>query len=116
MMHGSKQMYKDSPRLSRGDDGKMSVSKKPTGAEKEAEKVNGQVEEMPVHEHEMSSRHNLDRHMMHAKHEHEHAAHKGGDKHEMHERHHTEMKAMMKKHEDEMGSGRADAMEKGEGE
>ncbi len=114
MARGSASMYKNSPRLEKGEDGKVGVSKNPgpTKAEKTATAENGQVGGEPIHE-EMMARHNLDRHTMHAAHEHEHAMHKGGDKHEMHERHHGEMKKMLKKHEDEMGSGREDAETKG---
>lgn len=113
-MHGSKEMYANSPKFQRGEDGKMGVSKKsgPTEAEKVATEENGEVGGMPVHEHEMMGRHNLDRHMLHAKHEHEHAMHKGEGKEEMHSRHHKEMGDLHKRHESEMGSGREDMMGK----
>ena len=84
----------------------------PTEAEKTANAENGQVGGEPIN-HEMMARHNLDRHTMHSAHEHEHAMHKGGDKKEMHDKHSKEHKAMLKKHDDEMGTGREDAMTKG---
>lgn len=104
---GSKDVYKNSPKLSRGDDGKMGVhakkeADKPAAASGETE-TDEAKEGMPVSDNDVHARHNLDRHMMHAKHEHEHSGHKGGDKAEMHARHNTEIKAMLKKHEEELG-------------
>lgn len=98
--------YKDSPKLERGEDGKMGVSR----GEKKAEDIQTGTEgaqREPVHEdHEVSSRHTMDRMTMHHKHESEHMAHKGDDKHEMHERHRDEHKAMHKRHEKESKSGK----------
>jgi hypothetical protein len=108
----SKDMYKDSPKLERGEDGKVGV-KKVTEAERVANKENEQTSPMPVHE-EMMARHSNDRHMMHAKHEHEHAIHKMKHKHEMHKRHESEIKDMHRRHEKEMDEGgREDAMTRG---
>lgn len=110
----SKEMYADSPKLSRNSDGKMGVQKPgPTEAERTANAVNAESGGMPVHE-EMMARHSNDRHMMHAKHEHEHAMHKSGDKKEMHERHAKDHKDMFKKHDKEIAGGLGDAMDKGE--
>lgn len=118
-MMGSKDLYKNSPKLERGENGKMGVSKKETPAPQSgSDEADAGEAGMPVEKNDMQGRHNLDRHMMFAKHEHEHATSKA-DKTEMHARHHTEIKAMMKKHEDEMGpgsedGGRKDAMAKGD--
>lgn len=124
--HGSKEMYANSPKLGRGEGGKVEVTKKPTAAEESAEKENGQVEEMPVHDEAMGvpphARHVMERMDLHAKHQHEHHTHdhgKHGDKHEMHERHMKEHRDMFKRHEKELASedgGREDAMKKGEKE
>lgn len=103
----SKEMYKDSPKLEKGKDGKMSVNAGPTEAEKVANTENGQQGGQPVHEEAMPMpvRHASERHAMHAKHEQEHGMHdagKHGDKKEMHARHEADHKAMHKKHEKEM--------------
>lgn len=100
--HGSKQMYKDSPKLERDEHGKMGVSKpaEQSGKDEADEGMSGE----PVH-HEVMARHNLERHLLHSKHEHEHAMHKHGDKKEMHKRHHEEHGEMLKKHDAEIGSG-----------
>ena len=112
---GSKEMYGHSPKLERGGDGKMSVTNKKQ-QEKGSEVSSAGEEGEPVHvENEeaenMHSRHNLARHMLHAKHEHEHATHKGGSKEEMHERHSKEHGAMLKSHNEEL----AGAMEAHDG-
>ncbi len=111
---GSKEMYGHSPKLERGSDGKMSVTKKSQEADSKDPSAGHEGE--PVHvkneEHEMHARHNLERHMLHGKHEHEHAAHKGGSKEEMHGRHSKEHGAMLKSHSEEL----AGAMEAHEGE
>lgn len=115
----SKEMYANSPKLSRGEDGKMSVHKKEQESNGEADASAGhegepvQVKNEESEEHDMHARHNLDRHTMHARHEHEHAMHKHGDKKEMHARHGKEHGEMLKRHDSEMGSGRKDAMTKG---
>lgn len=106
----SKEMYKDSPKVDKGKDGKPAVNKGPTEAEKVANKENGQQGGQPVTEEAMPMpvRHSMERHTMHGKHEHEHAMHesgKHGDKKEMHARHQTEMKAMHKMHEKQSAMG-----------
>lgn len=116
---GSKDMYKDSPKLGKGADGKVSVNKGPTEAEKVANTENGQQGGQPVTEEAMPMpvRHASERHAMHAKHEMEHGMHdagKHGDKKEMHARHEADHKAMNKKHGKEMakaGDGAADGAE-----
>lgn len=121
-MMSSKDMYAKSPHLARGEDGKMGVhdkSPKKNPAEGSGETEADEAKEgMPVEAHEIMARHNLDRHMMHAKHEHEQAMHKGGGKEEMHKRHLKEHGEMLKKHEAELGGegGRKDMMAKGEEE
>ena len=116
---GSKDMYKDSPKLSKGKDGKMSVNKGPTEAEKVATEDNGQVEGGPVTEEALPApaRHASERLALHSKHEGEHAAHdhaKHGDKKELHARHLAEHKAMHKKHEKEAAAGGAEQPAAGE--
>ena len=116
--HGSKEMYKNSPKLSRGEDGKMSVTdKKQKEGGSEVPSAGEEGEHVTVKNEEaenMHARHNLARHMMHAKHEHEHATHKGGSKEEIHERHAKEHHAMLKSHNEEL-SGAQEAHD-GEGE
>lgn len=106
----SSRMYKDSPKMSRGESGKMEV-KKPTKAEKVESGTEGVLSEdaqegaLPPH-----IRHASDRSDMHKRHEHEHMMHDhagNGDKKDMHERHHAEMKALHKMHEKEHGKGEA---------
>ncbi len=104
-IHGSKEMYKNSPKLERGSDGKMSVHKKEQ-QEANAEDPSKGHEGEPVHVkgeegENMEARHNLARHLLHAKHEHEHAAHKGGGKEEIHARHSKEHTEMLKNHDKE---------------
>lgn len=108
-MLGSKGMYKDSPKLERGEDGKMGVGHKKTAPEKEATAENGEVGGMP--EHEVHSRHNLERHMMHARHEHEHHTHEkhGTSKEMLHEKHAKEHGDMLKKHNEELAAQTAGA-------
>lgn len=104
---GSKEMYGHSPKLERGEDGKMSVTnKKQQEKGSEAPSSNKDVGE-PQHvrneeAENMTARHNLERHMLHGKHEHEHATHKGGSKEEMHARHAKEHSAMLKSHNEEL--------------
>ena len=108
---GSKGMYKDSPKLSRGEDGKMGVHKEKQAehggedpsAGHEGEPVHVEHEEAENEMHEMHSKHNLERHMLHGKHEHEHHIHegKGGDKKEMHKRHMAEHTEMLTRHSKE---------------
>jgi hypothetical protein len=104
MIMGSKQMYKDSPRLEKNSDGKMGVSSKVTEATKEATAENGETGGMP--EHETHSLHNLERHNLHAKHEHEHHVHEkhGGSKEHLHEKHAKEHHDMLKKHNEELAA------------
>lgn len=112
----SKDMYKNSPHLSRGDDGKVGVHQKESEAN--TEDASSGHEGEPVHvkneEHEMKSKHAMERLTLHHKHEMEHHMHKGGDKSELHKYHQKEMADMHKRHESESGSGRSDAMTKGE--
>jgi hypothetical protein len=121
-----KRMYKDSPKLERGEDGNMKSVKpsdkrgeEPTESEKEADKVQSGTDGMQMHESHAASRRSMHhRHlhehtMMHHQHELEHAHHKGDkasvhEKHEkeyadMHKRHHTEMKSLHKSHGKEGG-------------
>lgn len=94
-------MYAESPMLERGEDGKMSVTKK----EKKSSQVDAGTEGvsasdvMPAH-----ARHASERRDMHNRHETEHAmidSGKGGDKKEVHMRHEKEMKDMHSRHEKE---------------
>lgn len=101
---GSKEMYKDSPKLARSADGKVGVSKGPSDDEKKSDEVDEGVDGMEKHE--VHSRHNLERHMMHARHEHEHHAHEkhGSSKEMLHEKHAKEHGDMLKNHDKELGS------------
>ena len=105
-MLGSKGMYKDSPKLERGEDGKMGVQKKHQST-KSTEDPSAGHEGEPVHvekeneEHEMHARHNMARHHLHAQHEMEHAMHKGGSKEHMHAKHAKEHGDMLKAHDKE---------------
>ncbi len=106
-------MYKDSPRLERGEDGKHSVKR---GEEKKAapaapdkeEKVADGTDGMPVetrHMHERRAMHHkhMGEHMgLHHKHEMEHSH--GGEKAGMHERHETERAALHKEHHKELSA------------
>lgn len=128
-MMGSKEIYKNSPKLERSEKGNMQVSKKVTPAEKRATADNGEVGGMPVHDmhaherREMKHRHSHEKLQLHSRHEAEHDMHKGHkgmlhDKHEredeeMHTRHEGEQEAMHDRHEQEMPEGRQDAMTKG---
>lgn len=107
-------MYADTPKMERGDDGKVAV-KRPSrgGAEKKAE---GHPGLRHMHERrEMMHRHVHERMGMHHRHEMEHAAHKGKteplhDRHErevkdMHNRHESEQKAMHDRQEKEAPDG-----------
>ena len=101
----AKKMYGHSPKLERDGEGKMSVKKE---AKKETKDKTGEAEDQGSGEQvPMEVRHSMERHDMHHAHERAHHMHdmgKHGDKHEMHERHMDEHKAMMKRHEKEMGS------------
>lgn len=109
MSSRKERMYKDSPKLERGESGEMGV-KKPNkaqvveagvdGAQREGE---GASETLPSH-----VRHQMERDQMYARHSHEHALHdhhESGDKAEMHERHAKEMKSIYGRHEKEMKAG-----------
>lgn len=103
----SKDMYKNSPKIGKGADGKAAVEKGPTEAERVANTDNGQQGGQPVTEEAMPMpvRHASERNDLHAKHSQEHGMHdagKHGDKKEMHARHEADHKAMHKKHEKEM--------------
>lgn len=94
-----KRLYKNSPKLERGEGGHMDVVK-PSQVESDREqagidgmKVSG---ELPAH-----VRHAHERRDMHNRHETEHAVHDnaaGGDKGEMHARHQREHTDMHKRH------------------
>jgi len=107
-----KRLYKDSPKLERGDDGHMGVTKKgdkPNEAEKVADDVQSGMDDVKVTEGMPANvRHASERMDMHKRHEMEHAVHdhaKAGHKEELHSRHEKEMKAMHSRHEKEVGDG-----------
>ena len=113
-MSRSEKMYKDSPKLERGEDGNMGV-KKPSPADAEnmgtaGGAIPGTPGEMPVQAHqaherrEMHHKHAHEHLQMHSRHELDHAGHKEGDKSEMHKRHEEELKGMHEKHHKEMKS------------
>lgn len=97
MKSRGEKMYKDSPTLERGEDGKMSKTKK----KETPEDASGKAVEQDGSTH---ARHAMERGIMHHRHEMEHAAHdmKGGDKKELHARHIKEMTDMHKRHEKEI--------------
>lgn len=108
-----KRLYKDSPKLERGEDGNMAASKKndKTGEhETEGEKIADDVQSgdagMKVNERHAAERtmmkhKHMKEHMdMHSAHEVEHMTH-SGDKSEMHVRHHEKLKNLHKEHEAE---------------
>lgn len=103
---GSKEMYGNSPKLHRGADGKMGVTKKmqqESGSEDPSAGHEGESVHVKNEEAEnMMARHNLERHMLHGKHEHEHASHRGGSKESMHDRHAKEHHNMLKSHNEEL--------------
>lgn len=114
-MTRSSKLYKDSPRMERDEEGKVSI-KKPSDKEKQSEMGDGE----PVHEpkeHQgipSHSRHVMERMEMHRKHEHEHHAHDHGghgEKSEMHKRHHKEMGDMHKRHEKELKGEKSESTE-----
>lgn len=127
-----KRLYKDSPKLERGEDGHMGVSNDHRGEhETEGEKIADDVQSgddgMKVTERHATERTQLKhKHMkehmdIHTTNELEHMGHKGGDKSEMHSRHHeklkhmhkeheAETKAMHGRHEKEMGAGESKEM------
>ncbi len=110
---GSKDMYKGSPKIGKGANGKAAVEKGPTEAEKTANTENGQQGGEPVTEEAMPTpvRHMKAHHDLHAKHMQEHAMHdhaKHGDKKEMHSRHEAELKALHKMHEKQAMAGEAE--------
>lgn len=113
-MSKSEKLYKDSPKLERGEDGEMGV-KKPSEADKEnmgasGNPLPGSSGEMPiemVHQgqrREMHHRHATEHLAMHHRQETEHAAHKGGDKKKLHGHHEKEMMELHTKHHEEMVS------------
>lgn len=106
-------MYKDSPKLERGEDGNMEAKKPsdkrgelPTKAEEIANDVQSGTDGMKVTERHATERtmmkhKHMKEHMdMHSAHEVEHMTHKG-DKSEMHARHHEKLKSLHKEHEAE---------------
>lgn len=105
-MSRAEQVYKNSPKLERKDDGKMGVGKKMTPAEKETSEVSAGTAGMEVHErHAVERRETKHRHLkehmdMHHRHEMEHGRHKG-DKKEMHKRHLEELVSAHERHESE---------------
>lgn len=110
-------MYKDSPRMERGESGDMEISRrKKDESDAEGEHMEqdggnaGTEEALPHHirhAHERMSlkhRHLHEHAEMHSRHMHEHHMHdhhEKGDKGEMHGRHHAEMSALHKQHENE---------------
>lgn len=107
MSKRSERMYKDSPKMERGDDGHVAVSKKKVETEEKEAGADGAIrsdssEAMPAH-----VRHGMERRSMQERHETEHAvhdyAHDGDSKDEMHGRHAKEMNQMHKRHEKEAG-------------
>lgn len=96
-------LYDKSPKMERGEDGKMAV-KKP---EKKKESSEDKKEEsahtgLPAH-----ARHAHERRDMHSRHEMEHSLHdngSGGDKGEMYARHLKEHKDMHTRHQKEPGA------------
>jgi len=117
-----KRLYKDSPKMERGEDGHMGVTKrgdKENEAETAADAVQSGddgiyvTEGMPPH-----VRHAHERRDMHNRHETEHSVHdhaKAGSKKEMHGRHQKEMKDMHGRHEKEIESGEHKDMDIKEG-
>lgn len=102
----SKRMYKDSPKIEHGEDGKAKVSRPARDAK--AEKVQSGTEGVeengsPDGSLPMPARHAMERREMHNRHETEQSMHKG-DKKMSHERHEKEMKEMHARHEKEMMS------------
>lgn len=103
----SSKMYKDGPTMKKDEDGKPTVSKTETKAEKASDrtqegmdgvKMEEKGDGMPIH-----GRHAMERRSLHHQHETEHAVHGDHDKKEMHARHEAAMKSLHGKHEKEMG-------------
>ena len=103
MASKSDRMYGNSPKLAKGEDGKVKVTKNEKvndGVDKVKENESHAGTAVPAHE-----RHHMERMAMFHKHEHEHLTHDhahAGDKSELHKRHQEEMKMMHKKHEKEL--------------
>src|ERR1017187_8676058 len=101
-MAKSDRLYKDSPKLERGEDGDVGV-KKPSEADGEDMGTSGKEGEMPVAVHHSAERHELHhRHVhealaLHRRHETEHATHKG-DKKPLHKKHEAEHKELHDRH------------------
>lgn len=120
-MSVAKKMYKDSPRLARGEEGgEMEVTRHKSEHMEKHGGTAGTEEAIPHpvrHAHERNAMHkkHATEHMeLHHRHMHEHhmADHHGHDKGEMHGRHHAERTATHKMHEKEM----QDMMSRHEGE
>lgn len=121
-MSVAKKMYKDSPRLARGEEGgEMEVTRHKSEHMEKHGGTAGTEEAIPHHvrhAHErnaMHAKHVHEKMQMHHRHEHEHGMHDHaghGDKGEMHGRHHAEHTVMHKQHEKEM----QDMMSRHEGE
>ena len=113
-------MYKDSPRLDRGESGDMEITRSKGHNMEKAGGTAGTEEAMPHHvrhaheRHAMHTKHVHEKMQMHGRHEQEHgmADHHGHDKAEMHKRHHAEHQVMHKQQEKEM----ADMQARHEGE
>ena len=91
-MTKSDKMYKNSPKLEKGEDGKTKINKKSEESNEagkepdEASMENAGLEGQPVQAKEMQDRHMTEMKDMHGRHEKEHK--------DMHKRHQTEMKKM----------------------
>lgn len=102
-MGKAERMYSKTPKMERGEEGKMKV----TRAEKESARTNDGTEGIPIHEDGISPhmRQAMERSMIHHRHETEHTMHdngKIGDKKDMHVRHVKEVADMHKRHEKEL--------------
>src|SRR4051812_5649972 len=111
MAGAAKKMYKNSPTLSRGEEGGgMEVTRRQDTHMEKHGGTAGTEEAIPHHvrhAHERNSMHkkHMTEHMeLHHRHMHEHAMadHQGHDKAEMHSRHHAERTVTHKQHEKEM--------------
>ncbi len=110
-----KRLYKDSPKLERGEDGDVKAVKPsdkegaPSESMKKADEIQSGDDSVKMTEGMPSNiRHAHERMDMHKRHEVEHAVHdhaKAGAKEEMHTRHESEMKAMHGRHEKEIDAG-----------
>lgn len=98
----AKKMFGHSPKMERGEDGKMAIKKEMATKEddmKEGEDKDGSGQQLPV-----SVRHSMERHDMHHTMEREHHMHDmggHGSKEEMHSRHEKMRKEMHARHEKE---------------